>query len=64
MGKDRLNSLVVLNIHSGICNTVMEEDIEKLVNKFNGGGKGEGLIHLLVSDGQSYSDGQELKKIQ
>ena len=59
MGKDRLNSLVVLNIHSGICNTVMEEDIEKLVNKFNGGGgKGEGLIHILVSDGQ------ELKKIQ
>ena len=59
MGKDRLNSLVVLNIHSGICNTVIEEDIEKLVNKFNGGGgKGEGLIHLLVSDGQ------ELKKIQ
>ena len=38
MGKDRLNSLVVLNIHSGICNTVMEEDIEKLVNKFNGEG--------------------------
>ena len=34
MGKDRLNSLVVLNIHSGICNTVIEEDIEKLVNKF------------------------------
>ena len=60
MGKDRLNSLVVLNIHSGICNTVMEEDIEKLVNKFywGGGSKGEGLIHLLVSDGQ------ELKKIQ
>ena len=37
MGEDRLNSLVVLNIHSGICNTVMEEDIDKLVNKFSEG---------------------------
>ena len=37
MGEDRLNSLAVLNIHRGVCNTVMEEDIEKLVNKFSEG---------------------------
>ena len=37
MGEDRLNSLAVLNIHRGVCNTVMEEEIEKLVNKFSEG---------------------------
>ena len=37
MGEDRLNSLAVLNIHRDICNIVMEEDIEKLVNKFSEG---------------------------
>ena len=34
MGEDRLNSLAVLNIHSNI---VMEEDINKLMNKFSEG---------------------------
>ena len=36
MGEDRLNSLAVLNIHRGVCNIVMEEEIEKLV-KFSEG---------------------------
>ena len=39
MGEERLNSLAVLNIHREITNVVMENDIDKLVDKF-GEGKG------------------------
>ena len=48
MGEDRLNSLAVLNIHRGVCNTVMEEDIEKLVNKFSEG-QGRRMYFFLLN---------------
>ena len=32
--EERLNSLAVLNIHRDVCNKVVEEDMDKLINKF------------------------------
>ena len=34
MLEERLNSLAVLNIHRDVCNKVVEEDMDKLINKF------------------------------
>ena len=34
MLEERLNSLAVLNIHRDVCNKVIEEDMEKLIDKF------------------------------
>ena len=34
MLEERLNLLAVLNIHRDVCNKVVEEDMDKLINKF------------------------------